>query len=118
MGIDLKSYEGQARFSVLLAGAAALAAAGAAVFMARFYSAEYGIIIQSLTSRRALVILIPLLAGAGMAAIGMILAFNGAGQKRNKQSGLSWLGFFLNAGVTTLALSLIVVFWFLMYIRG
>jgi hypothetical protein len=49
-----------------------------------------------------------LLAGA----IGLFLGLNGAGQKRNTQSGLAWMGFFLSAGVITAALVVAAFFVF------
>lgn len=47
---------------------------------------------------------------AGVA--GFYMGFAGAGHKRNKKSNLSWLGFFANAGVVTLAMCVLVFFWF------
>jgi hypothetical protein len=111
---NLKAYENQARVSVILALGAVIGSIGAAYLMIRVYSPDYGIPIKMMGTRFILI-----MAGLGgafaLATIGFFFGFHSAGQKRNSMSRLSWMGFFLNAGAITLALSLLAIFWFMKF---
>jgi hypothetical protein len=47
-----------------------------------------------------------------LAAIGFGMGLNSVGQRRNERQGLSWLGFFLGAGVLCLTLVVFALFHF------
>ncbi len=47
---------------------------------------------------------------AAMAALGCLLGFNSAGQRRNDKPARSWFGFFLGGGVLTLDVILLIAF--------
>lgn len=104
------NYEKQAKYSIILAVVAAIAAVAVAGLFARNFNAEYRQIIYGSGSK-----FLPM-AGAGLvtalltSAAGFFLAFNSAGQKRNTQSRLSWIGFFTNAGLIAVSLTLMMVF--------
>lgn len=117
--VNMKDYERQAQLSVVLAVLAAAACLVAVYFIGKnfhfdtfetFYTTKRGIGFFAILGG----------VGAAMAAgvVGAFFAFNSAGQRRNKKSGLSWLGFFLNAGVLALALSAFVFFWLTKYNVG
>lgn len=59
---------------------------------------------------------VPLFAGAVvallMAAIGLGLGWNSAGQRRNDKQQMSWIGFFVGAGVLCLTFLLMLLFRF------
>ena len=57
---------------------------------------------------RTSVLFVSLCAGV----VGLFIGLNSAGQRRNTRSQLSWLGFFLNAGIIALAVCAVVFFYF------
>jgi hypothetical protein len=109
--LDLKAYENQARLSIMLGVISAAAAlAGAALVAQRFSFEHFWTSYNAKTIRLPMIlatILVALVAGAA----GVLLGLNSAGQRRNSKSKLSWTGFFLNAGMITLALCVFVFFW-------
>lgn len=110
MGLNLKSYETQARFSVGLALAGGLCAVAAAVLMMQRFDAERFEIIMG--SNRFLAIMGVIGLGVLVGIVGFFMGLSGAGEKRNKASQLSWTGFFLSAGVLSLTLCLLVFCYF------
>jgi hypothetical protein len=52
------------------------------------------------------------MAALGLAVIGFGFGYASAGQRRNEKQKLSWLGFFIAAGVMTVAVLLLCVFYF------
>ena len=115
MAANTSQYENQARLSVFLAVVAGLASIAAALLLFRNYKADVGQIVYLAGGKFILIfggaILVALLA----AAAGFLLGFNSAGQKRNTKPQLSWTGFFLNAAMMTLGLSIFVVFFVLRF---
>lgn len=109
----LSSYENQARLSVGLAVLAALATVGLVVITGRNYEREIGQIVYGEGSKFMLIWLPAFLVAFLAGVMGLALGFMGAGQKRNTNSKLSWTGFFLNAAILTMALSVGVIFFLL-----
>lgn len=109
---SLRRYDTQARVSVALSIASCVTLVATAFFTLRYldwseYTVYYGPV------RRLLIL------GAGAATLALSLAalglgLNSAGQRRNDKPKLSWLGFFIGAGVFSLAIILL----FLFKIRG
>lgn len=112
MAVRESEFEKQATWSLICAGVAALAAlAFLAVMLPRFQAQEFEVVVgQGSKAYYALLGLAGVSVLAGGA--GFLLGFHSAGQKRNKKNKLSWAGFFLNAGIITLALSALLFFWF------
>ncbi|MBK9127720.1 MAG: hypothetical protein IPM13_07945 [Phycisphaerales bacterium] len=106
------TYEKQARLSVLLAGVAGLGALAALGLVLRNFRADAGMTVYSGKGMWLPVLGLTLLFSFAAAGTGLFLGLNGAGQKRNTKSSLSWLGFFLSAGVITLAAIVGVFFAF------
>jgi hypothetical protein len=112
MAVRENPYEKQARFSVILGAIGAASTLAAAFFMLQaFRPAELQIVYDPTTLRMPAI--------GGSLAVGLIgggaaflLGLQSAGQKTNKRNQLSWTGFFLGAGVITLALCCGVVFFF------
>ncbi len=118
MAMKLKTYEGQATLSVILAavgGVFCLAAAGA--ILQHFDWKTFLMPYRGGTLRGPVIGILLLLALAS-ATVGFFVGFNSAGQRRNTKSRVSWTGFFINAAVVALTLSLILFFWFTRYKTG
>jgi hypothetical protein len=107
---SLRRYDTQARVSVALSIASCATLVATAFFTLRYldwseYTIYYGPV------RRLLIL------GAGAATLALSLAalglgLNSAGQRRNDQPKLSWLGFFIGAGVFSFAVILLFLFKF------
>ena len=111
MALTLKGYEGQATVSVALAGAAGLLALGGTfLVLQRFNWDNFAVFYAPGTMRMPLILGLLGLAAIG-SGVGVLLGINSANQKRNKSAGTAWMGFFLNTGVLTLALSSAAFFW-------
>lgn len=111
MKLNLRSYETQARLSVALAIAGGLGALGGAFGVLYHFSWDHFLLSYDPRGAR-----LPMIGGALFVALaasvaGFCVGLNSAGQRRNKQSRLSWIGFFMNAAV--LALALMIAFFFL-----
>lgn len=112
MAFKIKTYEDQARLSVILAAVGGFCTLAAVGFILRNFDAS------SLWTRyNPKSLFLPALLGAIGAALlagaaGFYIAYRSAGQRRNKNPKLSWTGFFLNAVVITLALCVFVFFFF------
>ena len=107
----LQTYESQATVSVILAGAAAVFVMGAA--FCALYKFDWKVFMLSYNSGG---MRLPVLGGSlflalAASVVGFFVAFNSAGQRRNKKSRLSWIGFFANAAL--IALALMIGFFFL-----
>lgn len=109
MALSLKTYEDQAKFSVILGVVASVAVLGAIVLiLQRFDWATFMIPMRS--KGRMVAILGAIGVAALLSVIGFFVSLNTAGQKRNKNQSLSWTGFFFNAIVLTIAACVGVVF--------
>lgn len=103
-GLNLRKYETQARLSLALGALSIVSAlAGAAAALTGFDWEAFWLTYNP-RGLRILAIGGALLLALGASAVGFGIAFNSAGQKRNTQSRLSWIGFFLNAAAIALAL--------------
>lgn len=110
MAFKIKTYEDQAKLSVILAAVGGFLAVAALGGILRNFDARTGWVEYGTKS-----IFLPALGGClmlalALAATGFFVALNSAGQRRNKRSRLSWTGFFLNALVIMFALCVGVFF--------
>ncbi len=106
---SLRRFEDQARASVLLGIVACVNLVAQVIMVFRHIDTSAWVIMYGNTTRKYLVLLTTaacLLMGA--AAVG--LGYNSAGQRRNEKGQLSWLGFFMGAGVVCLAVICYFVF--------
>jgi hypothetical protein len=108
----LSSYEGQALLSLALAGVGALCVIAAAVFIFGAFHTDSFLTIYKQGSSRFFGIVLSLAIAGFSGALGFILGLNSAGQRRNTASTRSWQGFFANALVVTLSISLLIFFYF------
>lgn len=108
---DLNKYEDQAKLSIGLGAVAMLAAlVSAAAIMQKFDWSTFALYYGS-KGLRMPVILGAAAAGCMIGAIGFIMGLRTAGQKRNKQARLSWIGFFTSAAAITLGACAGIFFW-------
>jgi hypothetical protein len=110
VAFKIKTYEEQAKLSVILAAIGGFFALVALGGILRNFDASTGWVRYGTKT-----IFMPALGGClvlalALAAIGFFVGLNSAGQRRNKRSRLSWTGFFLNALVIVLALCVGAVF--------
>lgn len=111
MAAKVNVQESQAVWSVILAAVAGLSFLAAAGMILPAFRWEHFEIVMRAGGTRFFAILGAIGVAGGASFIGAIIAFNSAGHRRNKKSGLSWTGFFVNAGIMTITLCLFVVFW-------
>ncbi len=110
MAFKIKTYEDQAKLSVILATVGGLFTVAALGAILRNFDASTGWVRYGTKT-----IFMPALGGClmlalALATIGFFVALNSAGQRRNKRSRLSWTGFFLSALVITFAVCVGVFF--------
>lgn len=109
MAISWKTYEDQAKFSVVLGAIASVAALVAlGLILQRF---DWSAFMIPMKSKLRLVAILGAIGVAGLlSTAGFFVSLNTAGQKRNKNQSLSWAGFFFNAAVLTVAACMAIVF--------
>lgn len=111
MAANANIYESQATWSISLAAVAALAVLGVAVLvLQRFDLEDFSVVMRAGGARFYAILGGIFLAGAA-SFVGSLLGFSSAGHKRNKKSGMSWAGFFLNAVLVAVTLCLFAFFW-------
>lgn len=110
MAFKFKTYEDQARLSVILAAIGCVCAVVAAVAVLKRFEPEQFWVKYGSHSMLLPVLGATLLLALGASVTGFFVALHSAGQRRNKRSRLSWTGFFLNAGVITITLSIAIFF--------
>ena len=104
------TYEQQAKLSVTLAGVAGvcmLALLG--LLLQKFNFSEFEIVMRS-GGTRFLAILGSSLVASVCAAAGVFIGLNSV-HRLNKKTQLSWAGFFANAAILGITLSVFIVFW-------
>lgn len=111
MAAKLNQHEKFARYSVMLAVVGGLAALAAVYGVFSAFRPQNFEVIYSPRSLRFPAILGSIFIAGAAGTAGFFLALSSAGQKRNKLVRMSWLGFFLNAGIVTVALCVFVFFW-------
>ena len=107
---NLKSFESQANISVILAGLAALGAVAAIYCVLSGFNWEFRMLTYNPNGMRFYALGAALCLTFGASVVGVCFGFNSAGQRRNKKSRLSWIGFFVNAALIALALMVAVFF--------
>ena len=112
VALKLKTYEGQARASVIMAVLGGVAAVSVIYLLGKRFDTESFYVTYGQGSLFLPAFAGTLLFGLAAGATGFIVALNSAGRRRNTDSKLSWQGFFLNALVLTIILSAGVFFFF------
>lgn len=110
--ISWKTYEDQARLSVILAGISFVAALAAIALILRNFDADLFFVNFKFSGMWIKMFGAGLLTALGCGALGFVLGIYTAGQNRNKATNLSWMGFFGSAVALTIAMSTVVFFYF------
>lgn len=103
--------ERQAKLSVILAAVGAICTITGAVFIFGAFNWDTFQTLYRANTMRMPAIGGSLFLGALCGAIGFLFGLVSAGEKSNPKSQLSWTGFFISAGVVTLALCCGVFFF-------
>lgn len=111
MALSFKGHEGQANASVLLATCGGVLAIAGTFFVFQRFDWDSFAVSYAVGTKRLPMILGLLGLASALSAIGFYLGITSANQPRNKKIGVSWMGFFLNAIIMTLALSVAAFFW-------
>ena len=110
---SLRRFDVQATYASVLAIISAAPALAAATLMWRRYNPELGQVVYGSGSRFLPVFLGIILISMLFSAVGLLLGWNSAGQRRNDKPARSWIGFFLGGGVLTFDLILLIAFYML-----
>jgi hypothetical protein len=105
---SLRRYDTQARASVALAIASCVSFLAMTALV--FRHANWGEFMFPYGNLRKMLILVAGACTLLLAAAGFGMGLNSAGQRRNDKQRLSWVGFFVSAGV--LCLTLVILFLF------
>jgi len=106
------TFEQQARLSVILAAVGAVSWLGMVGLLLRNFTPQTFWVTYNPKSLYLPVLGLTLLVSLAASTAGFFIGLHSAGQRRNTRSGLSWLGFFLSAGMLTLTLCAALFFYF------
>lgn len=112
MAFDLKAAETHSRLSVACGVASGLAALFALWMLSRNYEGSAKFVYYSQSGLWLPIFLVAILFGLLFGAGGFLLGLTSAAKKRNALTRLSWIGFFVSAGMVTLTLCAGVFFYF------
>ena len=110
---SLRRYDVQARYASVLALASILPFAAAAIATLQRYNSSLGQIVYGAAGYYVPAVLACILLSIVPAALGCLLGFNSAGQRRNDRQGRSWTGFFVGGAVLTFDLILLIALYML-----
>ena len=110
---SLRRYDVQAKVSLIVSILAVIGCVGLVMLLLRNYDSGLGAIVYGGGSLYAPIILVGTAGTMLLSAIGLVLGFNSAGQRRNETQGRSWAGFFLGTAGLAGAIVCLAMFWFL-----
>ena len=110
---NLRRYDVQARYAFALA-LVSIVPAFAALWMGwRRFDPDLGRIIYGAQGQFMLAFAGCVVLSMAPAALGFVMGWSSAGQRRNDQSSRSWIAFFVGGGVLTLNVVLLIAFFML-----
>ncbi len=109
----MRRYDVQATCGMAAALVSVVPALGGVALSIRNYDATLGQIVYGSSGLFLPAFLGCVAASALPAAVGFVLGWNSAGQRRNDKPGRSWVGFFVGGLVLTLDVILLIAFWML-----
>ena len=110
---NLRRYDVQAKYAFALA-MVSIVPAFAALWMGwRRFDADLGRIIYGSQGQFVLAFVGCVVLSAAPAALGFVMGWSSAGQRRNDQSRRSWIAFFVGGSVLTLNVVLLIAFFML-----
>jgi len=108
---SLRKFDVQAKAALTLAVVSAIPFLCAALLTARNWNSDLDQITYGVGSRFVPLLLACLLLSMAPSALGFLLGWSSAGQRRNDRSSWSWVGFFLGGLIFTLDFILLLAFW-------
>lgn len=115
MAFKLRSYEDQARLSVIMAVLGCLAALAVLGLLAWKFDRSTFFVPYNARGPFLSLVGVGLVGGVLVAGIGFFVALNSAGQRRNTLSAVAWKAFFANALVLTVLISSAIFLYFTRY---
>lgn len=109
----LRRFDVQAGYGCVLSLVSLVPFGGAATLAFRNYDHELGQIVYGEEGLWLPAFAGCLLLSMAPSAVGMLLGWSSAGQRRNDRPARSWVGFFVGGGVFTFSLILVIAFWML-----
>jgi hypothetical protein len=110
---NIRRFDVQARFALALSVFSVAPMSGAVFLAYRRYHHELAQIIYRQGSLFLPIFGALIMLSMAPSALGMLLGWSSAGQRRNETQAKSWTGFFLGGTVLTLDLILGIAFWML-----
>lgn len=107
---SLRRFDVQANYSMILSLVAVPPLLGGAFLLLRNYKSELGAIMYRADTKFQLVFLACVAVSLLVGAVGFVLGLSSAGQRRNEQSGRSWMGFFIGGLVCSFDIVLLIAF--------
>ncbi len=108
---SLRRYDVQANYALLLSLVSLLPFVGAVLLAFRNYQPGLGQITYGPKGLFLPAYLGCILLSAAPGAVGFLLGWSSAGQRRNDKPRRSWIGFFVGGTVLTMNLILLITFW-------
>ncbi len=110
---NLRRYDVQAKYAFALAMVSIVPSIAALWMGWRRFDADLGRIIYGSQGRFMLAFVGCVALSMAPAALGFVMGWSSAGQRRNDQSRRSWIAFFVGGGVLTLNVVLLIAFFML-----
>ena len=110
---NLRRYDVQAKYAFALAMVSIVPSVAALWMGWRRFDADLGRIIYGSQGRFMLAYVGCVLLSTAPAALGFVMGWSSAGQRRNDHSGRSWIAFFVGGSVLTLNVVLLIAFYML-----
>ena len=110
---NLRRYDVQAKYAFVLVMVSIVPALAALSMGWRRFDADLGRIIYGSQGRFMLAFVGCVVLSAAPAALGFVMGWNSAGQRRNDLSRRSWIAFFVGGSVLTLNVVLLIAFFML-----
>jgi divalent metal cation (Fe/Co/Zn/Cd) transporter len=110
---SLRKLDVQATYSLVLSLASVAPFLAAAFALARNYEPDLRAFVYGAHGKFLIAFLACVGLSALIAAVGFVLGWNSAGQRRNEKSSRSWIGFYVGGLTLTLNIVLLIAFWLL-----
>ncbi|MBI4718033.1 MAG: hypothetical protein HY763_09535 [Planctomycetes bacterium] len=110
-----RRYDVQASYAAVLSALAVAPLVGGLLLALRNYKPELGQIVYGARGYFVPAYFACIVASLLPGALGFVLGWSSAGQRRNDKPAHSWLGFFLGGGVVTLDIILVIAFLMLRF---
>ncbi len=107
---QLRRFDVQAKYSVVLSLSSILPFLGAGALALRNYNHDLGQIVYGATGRFLPLFLTCLALSVVTGAIGFLLGLSSAGQRRNDKPAWSWIGFVVGGAVVTFDIVLLIAY--------